>query len=1137
MRYSSIVFGLLFAALAGSARADVFTNTWVAASGGTWTDAANWSDPDHLGQTDATAAVFDLSALPSGATVRLPYVDGGVRAHGLVLGADEGADADTWLFDKVGSYPQNKHPAFQFSAPAGAERPAVHVRKGVVRFNVQLNGSDFLKTGAGCTRFVYASSTAHIRALEGTVETAGREALKDVVVNLYGPDARFSVYGDQATDFFLEGLDSTKGAAAPFDLGGNEARFTQNSKGRTHYYDTLAGAGAISAGGSERLSVARTQTGFTGAFRLRTGDIRFSSPAPGLFAHYAFGDAGAPGAAQAGPGLVPAGSPLVVEDADRGPVLSLDGSSHLAYADAAHLPDGFPKGNSDYTVACWLKIAPDCHPQATLFYFGKWNTSFACNLLRLHTENGVKGVMYTNFSNNRIACKPETEVLYDGNWHHLAVVHGGGKSQLHVDGKKVDEHNTSADVQDGEFWIGYGQNNNHFKGCIDDFVVCAATVPDMNAFLVAGPDAPIAGPTAANAVEAYQAGVLHLGTAAEVATLSGPGALAKVRLAGDLSVAGTGAAREATEFRSAVVGSGALVKKGADYALTLSGPNDYDGATHVQEGTLAVRGLHAVEKLVGRWTFEDPAHPGADASGCGFDLASDGVAVVEDADRGRVASFSGRATLTSSVFPAAFSSGKSNYTFALWLKGDPSCDASAGVVSWGNLGGDNQAVLWRLDAGSGWLMTNWNENHSGNGQSFRDGAWHHVVWVAEEHVNRVYIDGRLASQWTRNAARDVVLENKSFNLGLNAFSGIRFTGLMDDVRVYNFALSDEQALAESAAGPARSGRLLVDELPEPLYQWTFEDGEHPGASTGTASDGALSVVGDARCAEIEGRPGKVLDLTGTEPSYLEASVFPSAVPVGAADWTATFWMRTTDRMTANDCALYWGDPTKHFVLVGYYSGTGSFRCTLMSGTDCWAPGYDIRAGGAEAKWHHVAAVKAGDRVRLYLDGFLVNDISCGKINVGTSFFWIGRKQSSETDWFRGYLDDVRIYGTALTGRQILQSIRAEQFADGRGVLPATTDLSVAVGAVCTLEGVDQRVASVAGEGRIDVGPVATLRVGESSKFDGRLDLASPESLQLDAGVVLKAKEATVAGAKFAGSRVCGAGMLVVGQPGTVILIR
>ena len=39
MRYSSIVFGLLFTTLAGSVRADVFTNTWVAASGGTWTDA------------------------------------------------------------------------------------------------------------------------------------------------------------------------------------------------------------------------------------------------------------------------------------------------------------------------------------------------------------------------------------------------------------------------------------------------------------------------------------------------------------------------------------------------------------------------------------------------------------------------------------------------------------------------------------------------------------------------------------------------------------------------------------------------------------------------------------------------------------------------------------------------------------------------------------------------------------------------------------------------------------------------------------------------------------------------------------------------------------------------------------------
>ena len=1128
---------VLLLACAPIVRADVVTNVWTAASGGTWTDPANWSDPDRLGLSDEKTAVFDLSALPSGSKVLIPFVEGGVRVQGLILGAAEGTSADTWLFDKTGNVPQNKHPSFTFSAPPESELPAVHVRNGVVRFNVQLNGSSFAKTGAGCARIIYAGGNAHIRALEGTVETAGQEALKDVVVNLCGPEASFSVYGDEATDFFLEGLDSTKGAAAPFDLGGNEARFTQNSKVWTHYYDTFAGAGAISASGSELLSIARTQSGFTGAFRLRTGDISFSSVAPGLCAHYGFGDAGKPGAAAHGSDLVASGTPAVVEDDERGPVLSLDGSSHLAHADTVYLPAGFPKGNADYTVACWLKIAQDCPVQATLFYFGKWNTNFACNLLRLHTENGVKGVMYTNYSNNRVVCSPETELLYDGNWHHLAVVHGGGKTKLYVDGKNVNEVAATADVRDGEFWIGYGKNNNHFKGLIDDFVVCAGAVADMNAFLATGPEAAPAGPTAANAVEAYQAGVLHLGADATVATLAGPGSLAKVRLAGDLAVQGSGVAREATEFRSAIVGSGSLEKRGADYTLTLSGPNDYDGATRVSAGTLAVHGLHVVEKLVGRWTFEDPAHPGADVSGSGFELASDGVEVVEDAVRGKVASFSGSASLTGTVFPDAFPSGGMNYSFALWLKGDPSCDASAGVVAWGNLGGDHQAALWRLDAGSGWLMTNWNENHGGNGQSFRDGNWHHVVWVAEEHVNRVYIDGTLANRWTRNTARDVVLDGNSFNLGVNPYSKICFTGLMDDVRVYNFALSDEQALVESANGPARSGRLLVDELPEPLYQWTFEDADNPGANSGTAPDGALSVIGDAHCSEVDGRPGKVLDLTGTAPSYLEADAFPSAVPVGAADWTATFWMRTTDAMTANDCALYWGDPSKHFALVGYYNGEGTFRCTLKSGTDCWAPGYDIKARRAEAKWHHVAAVKVNDHVRLYLDGFLVNDLWCGTVDIGTSLFWIGRKQSSDTDWFRGYLDDVRIYGCALNEKQIVRSIRAEQFADGRGVLPATTDLSVDAGALFSIEGVDQRVASLAGEGRVAVGSCATLHVSESSAFDGRLDLTGPASLDLDAGVVLKVKEASLAGVKFSGIRTCGAGTLIAGQAGTVILFR
>lgn len=72
-----------------------------------------------------------------------------------------------------------------------------------------------------------------------------------------------------------------------------------------------------------------------------------------------------------------------------------------------------------------------------------------------------------------------------------------------------------------------------------------------------------------------------------------------------------------------------------------------------------------------------------------------------------------------------------------------------------------------------------------------------------------------------------------------------------------------------------------------------------------------------------------------------------------------------------------------------------------------------------AGWHHLAAVRAGDRLVLYVDGakaaissplapdrFNVNNASSLKIGLG------------QHDYFNGRLRDVRIYDSALTGREV-----------------------------------------------------------------------------------------------------------------------
>ncbi|MGN0846496.1 MAG: LamG-like jellyroll fold domain-containing protein, partial [Kiritimatiellia bacterium] len=646
------------------------------------------------------------------------------------------------------------------------------------------------------------------------------------------------------------------------------------------------------------------------------------------------------------------------------------------------------------------------------------------------------------------------------------------------------------------------------------------------------------GPLPANSIEAYAGGAMVLEDAATVKTLTGTGSRAEICLAGDLAVQGSGTADEQTTFAGRITGAGDFVKRGADYTLALTGANTYEGATRVAEGTLELAGPRRMRSLVGRWTFEDAARPGADASGNGFDLEGGNVTVVEDPERGRVASFNGAAALSSRNYPAAFPFGDEGYTVSLWLKGSPSGNGSAGVVAWGKLGVDHQCALWRLDPKVGWMMTNWNHNHNGDGTSFRDDAWHHVVWVCDEVQNSVYIDGGDPITWTRETAPSVVLDETTFYLGFNPFSGLHFTGLMDDVRVYKGALTDAEARAEHRGAVAQE-QIFAEDFPKPVYEWSFEDAAAPGANTGTAEDGQLDVVGNARCSEVAGRPGKVLDLTGDTMSYLEAGTFPAACPRDATNWSVTFWERTLnldDVDQTHDAMLYWGDPERQFLLFGFRSRNGTFRVTNMGFSDTYAHGFSLVPRSARAQWHHVAVTYHGTRLSIFIDGAPYASGDMTLQDVGDKYFWIGRKASSDTAWFRGYLDDVRIYDRALSAKMIRRMIRAEQAAS---ILPETTAVEVAENAELVVSMADQCVKSLTGAGVVRVDAGAVLEVAESGVFEGTLELAALDRLSLPAGTTLRARTAVVDGARLkSGVYPCGAGVLRVGGDlGTAVIVR
>jgi len=91
-----------------------------------------------------------------------------------------------------------------------------------------------------------------------------------------------------------------------------------------------------------------------------------------------------------------------------------------------------------------------------------------------------------------------------------------------------------------------------------------------------------------------------------------------------------------------------------------------------------------------------------------------------------------------------------------------------------------------------WVYTSPASTYNWNPNPFTDGRWHHVVGVSAVPFNRLYIDGQLVDQQARNGT---ILTN-GYELAIGSWrygSGTRyFKGAMDDVEIFDRALSADE---------------------------------------------------------------------------------------------------------------------------------------------------------------------------------------------------------------------------------------------------------------------------------------------------------------------------------------------------------
>ncbi|MFA6432512.1 MAG: LamG domain-containing protein [Candidatus Paceibacterota bacterium] len=402
---------------------------------------------------------------------------------------------------------------------------------------------------------------------------------------------------------------------------------------------------------------------------------------------------------------------------------------------------------------------------------------------------------------------------------------------------------------------------------------------------------------------------------------------------------------------------------------------------------------------------------------------------------------------------------------------------------------------------------------------YSDNQWHYVVGTWDgtgANSGNIYVDGVNVKTGTMTNS---AVSGSSLALGKEIVNDIYYyRGLMDDVRVYNRALSDTEVANLYGTNISRyAASNPLGSLDRGLLgHWTFDGKDmisNARDSSGNGNDGNLANF--VSTTTVPGKIGQALQFDGFNDHVQLTETVSMDMPSGGA-MTATAWVKTTDsfgsfftlRSITNDFPMF-------SMCVGYnggYTNAGHFipieRCD--AGNSCVVYFNTPTQRIDDGKWHFVAITldQATDLFTAYVDLSSYSKASAadGAITFDT-FLDLGSDQRGvytgwgtvDQQYLSGSIDDARIYNRALSASELAQLYRTGAAKLGVTVSPNTAGtLGNGLVGHWTFDGPNMisNVKDSSGQGNngflVNQTPTTTTpgKIGQALKFDGVNDFIS-----------------------------------------------
>ena len=295
--------------------------------------------------------------------------------------------------------------------------------------------------------------------------------------------------------------------------------------------------------------------------------------------------------------------------------------------------------------------------------------------------------------------------------------------------------------------------------------------------------------------------------------------------------------------------------------------------------------------------------------------------------------------------------------------------------------------------------------------SINDGSWHHVTMQLQGTEMKLYIDGALEAT-TTGVASGSFTSSEPIHLGrwYKPWSGeveAFYMGAMDEVNIWSRALT-----ADQVATIYSSENVLPTPETTLVGHWSFDNGDAT-ADVGTDGSASAGVV-------FESDSGRtVASFNGSS----HVSIPHAADNTMGEQQTVAMWIKTSQTSLSNTFFKGYGGNDSIWQIIVNNSGAqnkASFRLRndaansdkILNSTT------DINDGA----YHHIATVRDGENVYLYIDGALEDSASgfTGSFSASEPLFlgaWDHPSYAMD-QYFNGSMDDIRIYEMALDASQV-----------------------------------------------------------------------------------------------------------------------